>query len=167
MKNNPHFEFIVDKEHNTITIERRFAAKRQLVWDCYTKSELLDRWFAPKTFTTKTKSMDFREGGYWHYAMVGPDGQEYWGRMDYQSIHPIDNYTSLDSFSDASGTINTDLPRSNWDVSFTDASEDTLVRTVVSYKTSQDLEKVIQMGMKDGITSTLERLDELLVSLSQ
>ncbi len=99
------FDFVVDQEKSTITIKREFAGKRQLVWDCHTKSELLDRWFAPKPLTTKTKSMDFREGGHWHYAMVDPTGQEYWGRVDYLTIQPIDNYTSFDGFSDATGAL--------------------------------------------------------------
>jgi uncharacterized protein YndB with AHSA1/START domain len=77
MKADLQFDFLIDKEQNTMTIKREFAAKRQLVWDCYTKSELLDQWFAPKPLTTKTKFMDFREGGHWHYVMVSPDGQEY------------------------------------------------------------------------------------------
>ena len=58
MNSNLLFDFIANKENNTLTIRREFAAKRQLVWDCHTKSELLDRWFAPKPLTTKTKSMD-------------------------------------------------------------------------------------------------------------
>src|SRR5687767_2360707 len=151
MKNTLQFDFIVDKQKNTITVRREFAAKRQLVWDCHTKSELLDQWFAPKPLTTKTKTMDFREGGHWHYAMVDPDGQEYWGRMDYQTIRPIDHYTALDGFSDQSGALNTELPRSNWDVTFTDASQRTLVQTIVTYKSSDDLQKVIDMGMKEGL----------------
>lgn len=166
MTNNLQFDFIVDKENNTLTINREFAAKRKLVWDCYTKSELLDQWFAPKPLTTKTKHMDFREGGYWHYAMVTPDGQEYWGRTDYQTITPIDNYTALDGFSDESGEINPELPRSEWDVTFTDASAHTMVRTVVSFGSTEELEKVIEMGMEAGMTSTLERLDDLLQTLA-
>jgi len=78
MKNTMQFDFIADKKNNTITVRREFDAGRQLVWDCHTKSELLDRWFAPKPFTTKTKSMDFRSGGQWHYAMIEPSGAEYW-----------------------------------------------------------------------------------------
>ena len=41
MSRNLQFDFIVDKNQCTITIKREFAAQRQLVWDCYTKSELL------------------------------------------------------------------------------------------------------------------------------
>ena len=67
--NNPLlFNFLVNKENNTLTITREFAAPRQLVWDCYTKCELLDQWFAPKPLSAKTKSMDFRNGGHWHLA---------------------------------------------------------------------------------------------------
>lgn len=167
MKPDLKFDFIADKTDNTITVEREFAGKRQLVWDCYTKSELLDRWFAPKPLTTKTKHMDFREGGHWHYAMVDPSGQEYWGFLEYLTIDPIDRYTALDGFSDETGTVNPEMPRSNWDVAFTDAGGHTIVRTVVTYGSAEDLDKVIAMGMKDGLTSTLERLDELLLALDR
>lgn len=165
MKADARFDFLVDKEKNTLTIKREFAARRQLVWDCYTKRELLDRWFAPKPLTTKTKSMDFSEGGHWLYAMVEPNGQEYWGRMDYQTIRPIDNYTALDGFCDETGALNPALPRSKWNVSFSDVAAHTLVETVVLYASAEALEQVMQMGMKEGLTSTLERLDELLLSL--
>lgn len=167
MTANLQFDFLVEKKKNTININREFAAKRQLVWDCYTRSELLDRWFAPKPFTTKTKSMDFREGGHWHYAMVDPEGKEYWGRTDYLTIRPIENYTALDGFSDESGALNPALPRANWDVTFVDASDRSLVQTLVIYKSLEDLEKVIQMGMQEGLTSTLQRLDELLLTFNR
>jgi uncharacterized protein YndB with AHSA1/START domain len=167
MKATLQFDFIVDKEKNTITVKREFAAKRQLVWDCHTKSELLDRWFAPKPFTTKTKSMDFREGGHWIYAMVDPDGKEYWGRTEYVRITPIDGYKVLDAFADDKGNVNPDLPRAKWDVTFSDEGNHTLVQTIVTYETLEALDTVINMGMKDGLTSTLERLDDLLAVLTK
>lgn len=167
MKSNLQFDFLADKEKNTLTIRREFAADRQLVWDCYTKSELLDQWFAPKPFTTKTKLMDFREGGRWHYAMVDPEGKEYWGITDYLTIRPTEHYTALDAFSDETGAVNPNLPRANWLVSFSDLGEHAIVETIVTYNSLADLETVINMGMKEGMTSTLERLDELLESMSR
>jgi uncharacterized protein YndB with AHSA1/START domain len=167
MKTTLQFDFLVDKEKNTITIKKEVNADRQLVWDCHTKSELLDRWFAPQPFTTKTKHMNFTEGGYWLYAMIEPEGKEYWGRMDYVKIQPIDSYKALDGFCDDKGVLNTELPRASWDVMFTDEGENSLVQTIVSYKSLADLETVIQMGMKEGLTSTLERLDDLLLELKK
>lgn len=167
MNSNLLFDFIANKENNTLTIRREFAAKRQLVWDCHTKSELLDRWFAPKPLTTKTKSMDFRAGGHWHYAMVDPsNGAEYWGWTEYTSVSPIDRYTTLDAFSNEAGEINAKLPRANWVVTFTDKGEHTVVENVVTYASLTDLETVMQMGMQEGMISTLERLDDLLKTLN-
>jgi uncharacterized protein YndB with AHSA1/START domain len=162
---NLQFDFIVDKQKNTLTVKREFRAGRQLVWDAYTTSELLDQWFAPSPLTTKTKSMDFREGGHWVYAMVEPNGTEYWGRNDYQQIQPIDFYTAIDSFTDDEGNINPDLPRANWKVTFTDLNDNALVETVVTYSSLADLETIISMGMEEGMQSTLERLDTLLLKL--
>jgi uncharacterized protein YndB with AHSA1/START domain len=161
------FDFLVDEANNTITVRREFAAKRPLVWDCYTRSELLDRWFAPKPMSVKTSHMDFREGGYWHYAMVSPDGQEFWGRMDYLTIQPIDRFTSLDGFCDAAGELNPQLPRASWDATFRDVSDHCLVQTVVTYGSAEDVRKVVEMGLRDGLASSLERLDELLARLAR
>lgn len=166
MKPNLQFDFIVEKESNQLTLRREFLANRQLVWDCYTKSELLDKWFAPKPMTTKTKSMNFSEGGHWHYAMVDPNGTEYWGYTEYLTIQAIDFYTSLDAFSNEHGQVNKDLPRANWRVSFSDKSKKNLVETVVQYNSLSDLEAVIQMGMEQGMRMTLEKLDELLATLT-
>ena len=161
------FEFLPDATARTITVRREFAGKRQLVWDCHTKSEYLDQWFAPKPLTTKTRHMDFREGGYWHYAMMTPEGEAYWNRLDYLTIRPIDGYTGLDGFSDESGNVNPDLPRSNLDVTFSEQGDHTIVTTIVLYASSDDLQKVIAMGLRDGLASTLERLDELLSQLGE
>jgi hypothetical protein len=70
----------------------------------------LNQWFAPKPLPAKTKTMDFREGGHWYYAMAEPNVTEYWSLTEYLKIKPLDYYTSLDVFSNAEGEINKDLP---------------------------------------------------------
>lgn len=167
MRPELQFDFIADKTNHTLTVRREFLAGRPLVWDCYTRSELLDQWFAPKPLTTKTKSMDFREGGHWHYAMVEPGGAEHWGWTEYKTIQPIDFFTSRDAFADAEGTINPNLPQAEWVVRFFDKGENALVETVVTYKSLADLEMVVRMGMEQGMKATLEKLDELLANLQK
>lgn len=167
MNNNLQFDFVPDKVKNTLTVRREFMAERQLVWNCYTQSELLDRWFSPAPLTTKTKSMDFSEGGHWHYAMVEPNGTEYWGYVGYLKIQPIDYYTSTDAFSDEAGEINPDLPLAEWLVTFLDKGENTLVETVVTYKSLADLEKVVEMGVEMGMALTMAKLDDLLAELTK
>ena len=76
-------DFIVDKEAKTVTITKEFAAELDLVWDAYTIPELLDQWWAPKPFLSRTKVMDFEVGGRRFYAMVTPEGAERWAVQKY------------------------------------------------------------------------------------
>jgi uncharacterized protein YndB with AHSA1/START domain len=111
--------------------------------------------------------MDFKEGGYWLYAMVGPEGQEHWSRADYKNIQFQKKFTGLDAFADADGNLNNDLPQSKWEVTFTDKGQITLVEFHISYADLAQLEETIQMGFKEGFTMAMEGLDELLPSLQK
>lgn len=166
MENKQQFEFQVDRKKNIIIINKNFLADRQLVWDCYTKSELLDQWYGPEPLSNKTKSMDFREGGHWHFAMVEPNGTEYWNLVEYLTIQPIDYYIAIDGFSNEQGEINEELPRAKQKVTFTDNGDSTMVQTVITYDSLEDLETIVKMGMEDGMKSTLERLDKILITLN-
>ena len=71
-------DFTVDKPTQTVSITAEFEAGLDLVWDAYTKAELLDQWYAPKPWASKTKHMNFEVGGRRFYAMVRPEGAESW-----------------------------------------------------------------------------------------
>ena len=62
-KNSMQMDFLVDKETKTVSITKEFAFELDLVWDAYTKPELLDQWWAPKPWMSRTKAMDFKVGG--------------------------------------------------------------------------------------------------------
>ncbi|MBD0724996.1 ATPase [Flavobacterium sp. L1I52] len=167
MKTNLQFDFIVNKENNTVNVKREFAAQLPLVWDAWTKPEILDLWWAPKPYQTKTKSMDFREGGSWFYGMVSPEGIIHWCRNDYQKIELLKNFSGLDAFCDENGAINTDFPRTVWTNTFTDNGETTTVNIVAQYEKLADLEQIIAMGFKEGFTMALGNLDEYLEQITK
>lgn len=167
MKANLAFDFTVNKENNTIHVKREFAADVALVWDAYTKPEILDQWWAPKPWKAKTKRMDFRNGGHWLYAMVGPNGEEHWSVANYSDIQPQKAFEGLDGFTDSEGTLNEDMPQSKWHVSFTGQGEHTLVDMMISYDDLAQLEATIQMGFKEGLSMAMENLDALLPNLKK
>ena len=78
MKNNLLMDFTVNKETSTVHVKREFNASLPDVWSAWTEPQILDLWWAPAPWKSKTKSMDFKEGGRRLYAMVGPDGEERW-----------------------------------------------------------------------------------------
>lgn len=167
MENTLKFDFSVNKENKTITVKREFAAERSIVWDAFTKSEFLDQWWAPKPWKARTKTMDFREGGYWHYAMTGPEGEEHWALAKFISIVNQETFTSTDAFADAEGNVDKDLPQSTWRLQFVDKGQVTLVEILISYDDLAQLESNIQMGFKEGFAMAMEGLDELLPSLKK
>jgi uncharacterized protein YndB with AHSA1/START domain len=167
MKHNLALDFSVDKDNRTITVKREFAADKSLVWDAYTKSDILDQWWGPKPWNARTKSMDFRDGGTWLYAMVGPEGQEHWSLVNYTKIRPKDSFAGLDAFSDSNGRINEDMPRSKWEVSFEDKGDLTEVTIHISYDDLAQLEETIKMGFQEGLSMGMEQLDELLPTLKK
>lgn len=167
MNNTLAFDFSVNKENKTITVKREFAAELPLVWDAYTKSEILDQWWAPKPWKAKTKTMDFREGGHWHYAMIGPKGEEHWALVNYKTIQIQKKFTGLDAFADVEGNVNKDLPQSKWEVIFKGKGQVTLVELYISFDDLAQLETTIKMGFKEGLAMAMEGLDELLPSLKK
>jgi uncharacterized protein YndB with AHSA1/START domain len=159
MSNLP-FEFTVDKSTKTVFINREFNAEQSLVWDAFTKQELLDQWWAPKPFASKTKFMDFKVGGRRFYAMVSPDGQEHWAIQKYTSINPKTNFKMLNAFADKDE--NAQLPGSDWDFNFSEQNGTTKVNITIYNDSLERMEKMIEMGFKEGFTTTLNELEELL-----
>ena len=162
MKNNLLFDFTVDKTTNTVFVNREFAAELLLVWDAFTKKEILDLWWAPKPWASKTKFMNFKVGGRRFYAMVSPEGQEHWSIQEFTSISPTTNFKTLNSFADKDENINTEMPSSDWDLNFSEQKGTTKVSIIIKHKTLADLEKLIEMGFQGGFTMTLNFLEELL-----
>jgi uncharacterized protein YndB with AHSA1/START domain len=160
--NTLQFDFTLDESNNTMRVIREFKAALPLVWDAFTKQEILDQWWAPKPWLSKTKHMDFKEGGRRFYAMVSPEGQEHWGIQDYISISPKTNFKYLNAFADKDA--NPQLPGSNWDLSFTERNGITKVSITIYNESRERMEQMIQMGFKGGFTMTLNELDNLLIT---
>jgi uncharacterized protein YndB with AHSA1/START domain len=174
MKTNLIFDFTVDKTTKTVFITREFDANPDLVWDAFTKPEILDQWWAPKPWTSKTKIMNFEVGGRRFYAMVSPEGQEHWSIQKYTSISPKTNFKFLNAFADENEKPQ--LPGSEWDLTFSEQNArpdepvgrgTTKVSVSIYNESLERMEKMIEMGFKEGFTMTMKCLEELLASLSK
>lgn len=159
------FDFKVDKSTNTVLVDREFDAELALVWDAFTKPEILDQWWAPKPFASKTKVMEFKVGGRRFYAMVSPEGQENWQLQQYTSITPKTNFKYLSVFADKDE--NPFLPGSNWDLSFSEHNGITRVSISIYNESQERMQKMIEMGFKEGFTMTLNELENLLLTLKK
>ena len=165
MNSNFLFDFSVDKENKTIHIKREFDASLELVWQAWTTAELLDQWCAPNPYRTETRTMDFWEGGFWHYAIVSPEGNKHWSRYDYKKIEPQKSITELRAFSDENGMFSPDFPRTECTIIFSETGGKTLVTITEQYRSSEMFEKMATDSHKRGFSSHLKNLDKLLLTL--
>lgn len=157
-------ETIISKDlaNRKLLVEREFNAPLEKVWKAWTDSDLLDQWWAPKPWKANTKSMDFREGGFWLYYMEGPEGEKQYCRADYKSIEPNKSFTLEDVFCDENGAPAGNMPSMHWDARFSQAGSGTKVKVEITFQSIEDLEKIVEMGFKEGFTAAHANLDELL-----
>jgi uncharacterized protein YndB with AHSA1/START domain len=164
MTNNLLFDFTVDKAAKKVFIIREFDAELSLVWDAFTKAEILDQWVAPKPFVAKTKVMDFKVGGRRFYAMISPEGQERWAIQKYTSISPKTNFKMFNAFADKDE--NPELPGSDWDYTFSEQDGKTKVNITIYNESLARMEKMIEMGFTEGFKMSMKNLENLLTTLS-
>lgn len=155
--------FTKDTNSKTIRVERAFNAALPKVWKAWTDSATLDQWWAPKPYKAETKEMDFREGGHWLYAMVGPEGNRQWCKAAYSSINTQKSFSSTSMFCNEAGEQDESMPMMYWDVKFNDKDDSTLVTTILQFDSLEDMETIIKMGFEEGFKMGLGNLDEYLV----
>ena len=158
---------------SVLEMEWTFEAPRDRVFAAFTEKEQLEAWWGPEGWTTEIKMFEFIEGGIWHYCMRCEDpnqgeffGMESWGKAIFRKIDAPHSYAHADYFSDASGTISEELPGSENTTTFEAVGERTRVLFRSDFKTEEAVRQVLEMGMKEGFTSQLHRLDHLLAQRS-
>lgn len=165
MDSNLLFDFSVDKAAKKVFITREFDAELPLVWDAFTKAELLDQWVAPKPYTSRTKYMNFEVGGKRFYAMVSPEGQEHWAIQEYTSISPKTNFKMLNAFADKDE--NPQLPGSDWDYTFSEKDGKTIFHIVIYNDSLERMERLLEMGFTEGFKMSMVNLENVLATLSK
>ena len=81
-----------------VVMTRVFNAPRRLVFDAWTRPELLVRWFGARGWSLPVCDIDLRPGGTYRYVMRGPDGAEVTLRGTYREVDPPERLVSTEGF---------------------------------------------------------------------
>ncbi len=156
--------FILEKDLNTKTIhvEREFNAPIGVVWKAWTDPLILEKWWGPKPWIAKTKSMDFSVGGTWLYAMEGPEGQQHWSNVTFTAIEDERRFAADAVFSDEHGNPAPGAPIGHWDNKFVTLGNKTKVVVDLRFDNEADFKLLVEMGFEGGFTIGLNQLDALL-----
>lgn len=160
-----------DLENKTLTLEREFDGPIDKVWQAYADKETFEKWWGPEGWETTTKEFDFAPGGRVHYDMKCVDenqgewfGKSSWGIMVIEAVDEPNSFTYKDYFSDENGTLNQDMPTLTITNRFVEADGKTTLISTSLADSAEQIEELLKMGMVEGFTSQLTKLDQLLAA---
>jgi uncharacterized protein YndB with AHSA1/START domain len=142
-----------------IVLTRVFDAPRRLVFDAFTKPELLKRWFGPRGWSLVVCEVDLRVGGGFRFVLRSPDGREMGMRGVYREIVPPERSVHMESFDDYPG-------ESQVTAVLVEHGGKTTLTATVSYASREIRDAVIQSGMEQGAAESYDKLAELFASLT-
>ena len=159
---NSDIIFNKDLDSATAYISKIYDADVTELWEYFTKSELIDQWWAPKPWKCKTENLDFRENGTWLYAMKGPDGEKQFALASYGEIMPHRSIAWTNAFADEKGKVQTELPQTAWLIGFTGIDEGTRMTFNLHFNSQEEMNQLIDMGFEEGFKMGLNQLEDLL-----
>lgn len=152
----------VQQTDDTITLSKVFDAPRELVFSMFKDPRHLEKWWGPTTWPATVKSFDFTPGGVWHYYMTGPDGTKAWGKATFETIDEPNSLTYVDAFSNEAGDVDSKLPVGATTVTFEDEDGKTRLTTRTVYADADEVQKLVEMGVVEGVTDSWNQLERLL-----
>lgn len=144
-----------------VALSREFAAARELVFDAYTKPELLRRWFGPHGWSLVECDIDLRPGGAWRYVVVGPDDARMVLHGSYLEIARPERLVTTENNGDCDARAEHEALTTT---TLTDLGGRTLLTTLVRFPSSEVRDAVIVSGMEHGVAQGFQRLAELVVT---
>jgi uncharacterized protein YndB with AHSA1/START domain len=154
MKNTGTLEVTTGTDREII-MTRVFDAPRQMVWDAFSKPELLKRWFGPRGWNLSVCDVDHRVGGGFRFVLRGPDGREMGMRGTYRELEPPARSVHVESFDDYPG-------ESVVTAVYTEKGGKTTMIVTVEYPSAEVRDIVMRSGMEHGAAESYDKLAELL-----
>lgn len=141
-----------------VVLTRVLDAPRRLVWDAFTKPELLKRWFGPRGWALVVCEVDLRIGGRWRFVLRGPDGRGMGMSGVYHELVPPARSVHMERFDDYPG-------ESQVTAEFVERDGKTTLNATVLYPSKEVRDIVLQSGMEHGAAESYDKLAELLAAV--
>ncbi|UEA60643.1 SRPBCC domain-containing protein [Gordonia otitidis] len=160
----PVIDVTKDLDDRSLTITAEFAAPVERIWQIYADPRQLEKIWGPPEYPATFVDHELSPGGRVTYYMTGPEGEKYAGYWLVDSVDEPNSFTFRDGFANEDFTPIESLPLSHNAYSFVEKDTRTVATYVSTYETLEALEKVIEMGVEEGATQSINQIDEFLTS---
>ena len=156
----------VDTDHDnlTITLIADFDAPIDRVWELWSDPRKLERWWGPPTYPATFEKHDLTPGAEVTFFMTGPDGDTSWGTWRVTAVDPPMSLEFTDAFADTDGTPIAGTPVTTITVQLTERDDGTRMEMHSAFESREDMEKLVNMGVVEGLQPAVSQLDALLAA---
>jgi uncharacterized protein YndB with AHSA1/START domain len=140
-----------------IVLSRRFNAHAGLVFDAWTKPELLMRWYGAQGWNLVVCEVDLRVGGRWRFVSQGPGGETMGQTGVYREIKAPERLVYMEIFDEQSYPGETLVSHA-----FMESAGHTTVTSILRYASQQARDKVLSYPMERGVAEGYDRLATVL-----
>ena len=153
-----------DLSNATLIVTSHFEAPVERIWQLWADPDELARWWGPPSYPTTITHHDLTPGGRVDYVMTGPEGDTHGGFWNVRVVEAPHTLEIEDGFTDADGKPNTDLPVAVMRVILAPDGDGTTMSSVTTYRSREDLETVLKMGMEEGLTESMSQIPAILAA---
>ncbi len=147
----------------TMSVDAEFAASAERVWQLWEDPRQLERWWGPPTYPATVTAHDLAPGGRVEYHLTGPEGDQVHAHWEVEEVDAPRGLVLLDGFARPDGTPDHDLPRTRMHVTIAEMGDGRTRMTIDSHFADLEaMERLLAMGMKQGLQAALGQIDALL-----
>lgn len=162
----PVTDVTTDPEALTMVVTADFTAPVERLWTAHADPRQIERFWGPPGHPATFTRHDVAAGGASQYYMTGPDGTQFHGRWDYLSLVEGESFTVTDRFTDSSGVADESLPATEVQFEFSATETGSRLVTTSRFASADDLSKLIEMGMREGMVAAFGQMDDVLADLA-
>jgi uncharacterized protein YndB with AHSA1/START domain len=151
-----------DSESLTLTFVAEFDAGVERVWQVWEDPRQLERWWGPPTWPATFEQHDFVVGGRSRYFMTGPEGEKARGWWTITAIEAPHRLEFDDGFADDDGEPVATMEPIRAVVTIEALGARSRMTTVTTFASAEQLEKMLAMGMEEGMRLAMGQIDALL-----
>jgi uncharacterized protein YndB with AHSA1/START domain len=158
----PVVEIQKDTKALTMTVVAQFAAPVARVWAAYADARQLERFWGPPEWPATFTRHDFKAGGRSEYYMTGPKGEKSAGYWEFLTIDEPKAFEVKDGFLGADGKADSKMPSMRMRFTFEPHDGGTRMTTLTTFPSLEALEKLLNMGMEEGLKAAMAQIDGVL-----
>lgn len=155
-----------DPEALTLSVVADFTVPVRRLWDAYLDPRQIERFWGPPTYPSTFTQHDGAPGGLSKYVMHGDDGGVSRGYWKWVAVDEGRSFEVRDGFSNDDGTPNTEMPDMRMVFEFQETALGSRLVTTTYFNSLEELEKLVAMGMEEGMTQAMGQIDAVLEDLA-